>query len=398
MAKFGKTTFTEYIEGPDEQYTLDASRVVRYLDIPNATVQARQQAVADFLGTNVVKTATILRAGSFVNQFATYISRQLPMPYTFAATQPSSLPSAVYLYASNITHGRPLTPSGQTLVAGGGEQLVGGNFARYRFTVEFTTRTYDVRPDTAVLAVASQQVPGAGGGGLVSALNNPTPSPIVGFADEGQAIAGKAWTQFPNWPPVNLPKFSSGTRYVTRYFRPGMRMRVLPYGTVHWNSDNMTIREGAAFNEATADVRYVWHLVPEAGVPFGAIQACINQTNGWWFDGFPIGTLLLAGADLRRSIGPLGDVLYNLEYCFSYLPKPARGVFKFEGNPQNFPVGFPMGWNAQLRAKKMPNPLAPNGTSVNLDYDQIVDDANNNPFQLMFPPADFSTLFRPDQS
>lgn len=396
MATYGLTNFTEFIEGPDEQYTLDASRIVRHLDITNATIAVRQQAVADFLGTNTVSNITVLGGGPQVG--FKYLSREIPLSYAYSETQPAELPLQSYLYAANIVRGQPMTPTGTSIATDPSfAVLVGGNFARYRYTVEFTTRTYDVKPDDQVEAQAATTI--SSGGTSAPILGSLSPSPITGFPDEGQLIAGVAFTQpdalaqYTNWPPPSAPKFSTGSRYITRIWRPGNRLKVIPFGMLKFPSDDLTIREGFPYREVNGSLKYTWHLVPEDGIPLNAIQNSINCINSGWFDSFPPQTLLFTNAEMRRFIGPLGDVLYNLEYYFSWQPNPDRGPSTaFPDVGPGVPgairhiAGFPQGWNFILRTKSVAG-------QTFLNYDKVGDNNGQAPYST----ADFSALFRPDQ-
>jgi hypothetical protein len=91
--QWGQTKFFEFCgdpNGPDEQFNTGMARVIRQLDIPDASIKVRTQAVADFLGYNQVITS-----GS-----ARYISRGTPLPLIYTTTQPSGLPSQSYCIAS----------------------------------------------------------------------------------------------------------------------------------------------------------------------------------------------------------------------------------------------------------------------------------------------------------
>lgn len=382
MARWGQTTFTEFVgsySSPDEQFTQDSGRIVRKLDITPGTMIARQQAVADFLGYQKVVTVNS-QSGAFT---LTYITRGTPLPYTWASTNPALLPTSQYLYAANIVRGEPVGPpiSATPVLAGnqpnGGLGVaVGGDFPRYRFTVEFTTRPYDILPDSSILAVNS--------GGNVNQL---APSPLfddsvppgIGYPDEGQYWGGIQFVQpFFSWAGLNVkPKFSTGSRYISRLFRPGARLRVLPFGMLSWASDGVPIREGFPYSESTGSYRVIWHLVPEAGIPLKAIENQINTVNSFWFDGFPQFTLLFKSADFRRMRGPLGDILYDIEYLFSWLPNVS---LEPAANKES------LGWNYQLRFKN----------NV-LQYDKVVDSPNNVSPRSPYPFTNFTNLFRPDQ-
>jgi len=367
LASWGSTTFTEYVgdKNPDEQYATNASRVVRQLDVSPGDLGFRIQAVSDFLGYN--KVAGV--AG------ARYIQRGTPLPYVWDSALGSLLPSQQYLYAENITRGQMLgIPKSTTQLGlvggpgagGGGGVGVAGNFTKYRYTVEFTTRTYDIKTDNAVNAVVGD-----------SSLGNFNPSPIVGLPDEGQMIAGVNFGTIATWPPTNRPQWSTSSRYITRWFRPAARMRVLPFGMLKWLSDNSPIREGFPFTESIGSLRYQWHMVPEGGQPLFALQNQFNTINSQYFDGYFFYTLLFKTADFKRYISPLGNVLYTVEYDMSWLPNLLRN-----GNG-------PLGWRSQLRAK---------GNPTVLEYEIVVDDNTNAGPRNPYAGSLFDNLFRPDQT
>jgi hypothetical protein len=397
MARWNLTNFTEFCGdgSPSEQYSETFSRAVRQLDVIPGTTAARQQAVQDFLGWNELKT-TVNSSG----QTLRYISRGTPMPYAFSQAKPSLLPISQYLYAANIARGQSIGPTGTTSQAAdvGTGNLVSGDFNHYRFTVEFTTRTYDIKADNSVDAVASAAL-AMGQTGRPSGTYSYSPLydtvSGVGYPDEGQMLAGISFFGVfagginYGWPglgtpwPNGKPAWSTASRYITRIFRPSARMRVLPFGMLTWFSDSppMPIREGFPFNETTGSVRYEWACVPEAGVPWFAIQQQLNTINADWFDGFPPSVLMFKSMDHRRYIDKLGAALYTMEYIFSFLPNVS---------PDPTQNGYPSGWNSQLRVK---------GTPPVLQYDYVVD-SNLNGINRRSPyrTSDFSNLFRPDQS
>lgn len=367
MSQWGSSTFTEFIgqNHPDEQYGSNTTRAVRQLDVPGS-FGLRTQAVADFLGYAKV-------AGGVGGR---YITRGTPLPYVWEASIPSLLPAQQYLYAENIIRGEVVGISQSTTqvglaggpgAGGGGGVGVAGNFTKYRYTVEFTARNYDIKTDNAVLAVAGD-----------SSLGKFNSSPIVGLPDEGQMLAGVNFGNIGTWPPTNRPVFSTTSRYITRWWRPAARMRVLPFGMVKWNSDNTPIREGFPYTEAIGSLRYQWHMVPEGGIPLQAYQTQFNTINNEYFDGFFFYTLLFKSMDLKRYISPLGNVLYTVELDFSWLPNVGRAA-----------GGVPLGWRAQLRAK---------GNPAVLDYEIVVDDNANAGPRNPYAGSLFDNLFRPDQT
>jgi hypothetical protein len=160
---------------------------------------------------------------------------------------------------------------------------------------------------------------------------------------------------------------------------------------LQWVTDGATIREGVPFNQGMASLHYTWHFVPKEGVPLFAINQQLGTLNENWFDSYAPYTLLFKSWDFRRFRGPLGDVLYHLEYFFTWLPNAAVGTPNPDsvGGRPRFVAGANMGWNFQLRVNS-----SAAGTNW-LEYDQVVDSqaSRRNPYKS----TDFANLFRPDQ-
>lgn len=113
-------------------------------------------------------------------------------------------------------------------------------------------------------------------------------------------------------------------RYVTRLTKPAGKILSLPRGMMRVvNADaakRTPIPEGIPFRQASATIVYIWHDVPEAGVPNATIQTSLNTINNAAFDVYAAGTLLFETVDIKPTVSPLGDRTADVQYTLKWLP------------------------------------------------------------------------------
>jgi hypothetical protein len=234
-----------------------------------------------------------------------------------------------------------------------------------RLDVQYGTLPYNIEEDSAVVA---------------------TSGPLQGYPDEGFGLG------------------LVSQRYVSLFWRPTSRILSTPQGVPFWvplplldpagtPTVPMPIKNGIPTREGGGTLTVIWHRVPQAAIPFNAIANCQNKVNKDTFFGFPAQTVLLEDLDRKPIYLPNGLRAYDVQYVFKLRFNMSRGL-DGQGKPNpNPPVA--RGWNWSLR------PLR-NG----LDYREVGLFNVTNPgpppvfgpmIDSLYRPADFSTLFRPDQ-
>jgi hypothetical protein len=343
--KWGKTSFVwdtvDPSSGPREDYAPGARRAIAMITVLDGSPAGRAQAATDLIGY-----ASPPAGDKIGTNLVTYFKRTSPLPY----------PGAENLYLQALTNGQGL---GVASHGPDGVSFAGG----YQFQATFTSRPYLIKEDRQVKAQATA--------GLVqSPLYDP--AGVKTFPDEGDALK-RGW---------------QSSRYVSRRFLPASRFITTRAGFLAYVSDNVDVPETFPFNEGLAQVRYVWHAVPVACIPFNAIQRCMGGVNTDGFDFAPPHTLLLTSMEYDAQPGPLGPLLADVAYGMLYLPRFTA-------------AGVALGHAAMLRVFT----AGPNAPYIDYDKVGVKNNAGRSPFRggddnPALPGTvklDFADLFRPDQ-
>lgn len=274
-----KTPYNETAEGsPDLAMVKDGTRMRRTVKVlwedPVDGSAKDGTAQRDFIGHATVKVA----AGG-----KRYISRETPFPYPHLKNS-SDLP---YLYCVGAPVMRGVGPQGAD------DEAV-QSFAHALLDLEFRSLPYPILTDAEVLGVGDW----------------------AGIPDEGRFGAD-----------------GTKRRYTTRMVKPGGKIIVLPQGmmkVVDGSASGIPIREGLPFRQASAQVTYVHHDVPEDGVPLRLLEARYNTINSVEFDGWTAETLLFEQADIKPMVSALGDKIADVQLTFKWLPNysPVSSVAK----------------------------------------------------------------------
>lgn len=213
------------------------------------------------------------------------------------------------------------------------------NFPQYRTflaSCRYELVPWNIKPNSEVTPLAITAATGA--------IYPPTvdiPDPDV--PDEGFALMA-GWGR---------------SRYVSKFVQPAPRALSIKSGLVHFVKDASTpwlnyaiqgggpIPEGTVITQYRANIKYIWHHVPLAAVPFNRIAEFSGGVNLSPFDGYPAGTLLMSGGpSIRTYTWPTGTRLAELEYNMIYQPNATRdfnGTLHFNG------------WNSVLRTVQHPS-------------------------------------------
>ncbi len=353
--EYGKQPMSPKISGGQED-----GRIIRDLWTRAENDEDRWNAEKVLIGYSVVNTDNNGTGSSVRNWISrsaavdTPVSGQLPGFYPAQTDGILNPMGAPFLWISNFDPCEPLgLPEGP-----GADAFGSAIYTAARYRVTYDTRPYQIKSDHQVLAPA---------GPLSAAASTDG----VARPDEGTCLKQNGWL---------------GTRYISRYYKPGSRTLTIRDGMMINLRTAAPINQGLAIREAISDVVYTWHAVPlwspgssKYGVPFGAIQTCLSCVNNALFDlNFPAGTLLLDSVDLKQYFSKLGQILCDVVYRMKFLPHV---------NPA---TGFARGWNSYGEV------IAPKG---NWTYDFFTTDGNiPGTTNVAFPPQDFSALFRPDQT
>jgi hypothetical protein len=333
---------TQYAESADEQnpspdlgFAIDSGRVVRQLWI-GGEAAAWQTAKSDFLGFGQVLTGL---------NGVRYISRQIPHAF----------PLANWLYAQG-------TPKFEMVQLARVNMDV-AEYTMSKMTVNYLALSYNIQPDANVLNT------------IVDVNNH-----FLGYPDEGFALSLGFDT----------------SRYVTHNRKPSSKFLSLARGSMYVLASDIgqnqprPLAEGLPFKEPAAEVQFVWHVVPEAGVPdvlHMVAHGCINDD---WFMGYPPQTLRIEGIEPINRRDPLGNRVVDVVYRMQFLPRVGKhivtGAQPVNGPPQlTFssiqPHGHNWVWATALG---------------NLVLARVTTDGTPNgdpPYQTL----DFKLLFNPDQ-
>jgi hypothetical protein len=336
--KWGKTTFywdtVDPSSGPREDYAPGAKRAIATITVTDGSPAGRVQAARDLIGYATLGTDKV------GTNLATYMRRTNPLPY----------PGSDNLYCYSLVNGSGL---GVASHGADGVSFSGG----YQFQAVFTSRTYQIKEDRDVKAQEAAAAP-------QSPLWDPTGQKL--YPDEGDALK-RGWTN---------------SRYVTRRVMGAGRLITVPVGFLAFASDNADVPVTYPYPEGIAQLSYVWHAVPFAAIPFGAISRCLNAVNSRSFDFAEPHTLMLTTYEYDAQPGPLGPILADVRYQFLYTPRVNR-------------AGTALGHAASLRV------FTAGVGAPYVDYDAVgvKGDTSKSPLRggdatSLVDPAD---LFRPAQ-
>jgi len=343
--RWRSTSYSEKTpESPNEMWAADASRTLRRYVI-SGDAASRYQAARDFLGYATLLSAVVAGKKQW------FISRVTPHPLSYATAA-----GANFLYAQSIPHSEPI---GVTAPDPNLPDLTGAN--RVLLTCEYRTLTYDVLPDSSVLAATGT---------------------LAGFPDEGWALANgnsgaSVLTTVTKAGDLATPWLTAG-RYVTRLFRPGGKFLTLRQGMMRFVDGSATpVPEGLPVTVPYITASYTHHQVPVAGFPAAAAFLAQGTLNNAAFDGWPAQTMLLLNYTPRPYRDAFGNRVLDIEYVFKISPNLSR-----DG------TGTPRGHNWVLR-------YIP--ATGKVDYVQVSSDGTvtGTPPYLA---TDFSLLFKPDQN
>lgn len=330
----------EYVEaaptGPNEQYGTDASRVLRTLYFTERPTIARRQEIARaFIGYAEVKVAT-KGLTTFI-----YLSRTTPHFY------PAIDFRGPYLWCQSLVGSEMVTADGvetTALHAGPADDLTATS-EWWKATFEYRTCPFDVKEDSAVVAVAGE---------------------LGGYPDEGDALR-RGW--------VN-------TRYISKMVEPGgrvipLRQGVLKYaGVLDARGQPVPTMEPFPFNETLAHVNYFWAGIPLSAYPLGVVQASLNTVNTTTFDGYHPGTLLLLDAREVPRIDAFGQRVLDVTYRMLWAQRQRANAFQG------------MGHNAILRVS----------AQFGAEWTLVSSDGSIDPDKYPYRNTDFSKLFHPSQT
>ncbi len=159
--------------------------------------------------------------------------------------------------------------------------------------------------------------------------------------------------------------------FITRYVQGACRAVAMPNGLVRFiTPGDLTGKKdmtpaGAAVLIFRALITLVWHCVPANAVPYLAIANCANKSNDGPFLGFPKGQVAFVDWSEMPYQTPWGSDEITVTYRFGYQPT---------------------GWNHFMRA---------HGNTFSFD-EYSINGVNDDAARIV-QPADFTTLFRPDQ-
>ncbi len=382
MATFDDFPEFEYSEAdrgnpsPRVYYTADGLRMVRDILVrpnPPATgITANYAAAKAFMGFSKIVTVRD-EIGVLV---ANYVSRSIPDMATW-----TDFPGA--LIAMGIENQQGVPPG----VRLEGELPWNDDFEFNEFPesvmqVEYRSTNYDVRSDTNVIS-DSTSFPGE----VIPGFFQRT----IGrnFPDEGLMLRH-----------IDRPEWNYSSKITT--FPVGLAA-TFPDAGDGWAAPFLPTKGGTPIREPMLELTYIHRELPVAAVPTDAILASLGCMNGAYIDNadptsevnnfdppywnIPPYCALFTGA--RPHVGKLitGERGVNMEYKFLVAPNVVR---------YGSAAGTFGGWRRILDV--IPSAQGQAGPVV--DYRELYALFNNGrgPAQYVIKTADFSKLFRPDQT
>lgn len=323
----------------DTQYAQDAGTVSRTLHAKKPMGEQDRYAHAKaILGTNFVVSDSNGPAG----QTRRWIQRNIPdswQPPDDSDINPNGLSTT---WASSIPRVWPMS--------GLIDSLDDQSLPVYRFglfyKVNYSSPSYFIRPDEDTLATTGE---------LGLAPRRP---------DDGAfLVEGYTWDE--------------RTRYITREIKAAPKVATMAGSSVYYAEGAIIgkpVPQALPFSQYRANVKYVWHQVPLAGIPWPMMASLADRVNLVAFDFAPSGTLKYTSSDVKVYRGPLGDMLADVTHHLVFLPNTAID-------------GTCKGWNA------IPARVAGTYDYVYVTADGAAPGATN----LLYQKADFGSLFHPHQ-
>lgn len=330
-------------KSPTSSFATQNSRTLRSLQLrtnPPMSEEDKWAAAQALLGYNIVVETP------FGPSTIRLISRELPDYYPAVETAVNEFADPIQ-WASSIPEVTPVA------LPGGIDDLDRAKYECFRFKIYYERKLYNLWPDN-YLPLLAQAGP--------LAIIPPKP-------DEGDALR-RGW--------IN-------TRFIIKRVIDASTTVSIPGGLFKYVDPINTAKRRAALHTSLpyqlhrARVIYQWISVPLTAIPFTAIKSCSGSVNESTFDGFAVDTLRFDTWDYDLETGPLGDLLVNLTYKFTWLPN----VDPVTGN-QIGHVGAPRVIDNQFRI-----------VAVSTDGDPAT---ANQDAKRPFRRNDFTRLFRPDQA
>ncbi len=367
-------TTTEHVPGsPQERFEPSGGSAVRILDV--APWSLRQKAVRGLLGYSIRSVDPV--SGQPV------IKRFIPMahPDWQQPLAPLGDTGGPYLWAQRCSLAG-IKPEGPNLT------LDAAIYDRVRITTEYSTLPYNVLSD--------------------------------------ESMTGAGWTRLAG-PGNFIVDEATLRRFVTRKSTPGADYTTIAPGPQGSSYKYVTpgappVTVGIGRMLPNANVQITWYGIPEDCVPSGyvnpnisigapgSIEISLGKVNSIQFPprgagnaffppgaalitGWPIGTLLFMGADLKPFISPFGYRIYDITYTFkSYMP--AVVTVQVLGGAVQVTAGHNFVYTANTPANP---PLV--GTLTPGFYEVSTDGQSNLGLQIQgknpYDYTDFASLFRP---
>ncbi len=330
MATFRGMKYTEHYDdgdGPRIAFAPDGARCQRKFYLDYATHYKASiafpppGAIQNLVGVPQVVEQVFAGAPAGTLPFR-YISRAIPMQDpVYSNLFVGSIPAVDIIKLTGNVVGN--TPGSKT-----------GDYETALAICEFRSYLYDIVDDAAITAAANAANPAGAGFGTRPPYM--TTGGGRSFPTEGNYFLGIG------------PR-----RYITRFRRPASSIHTLRRGVMQHCVDQKPVPEGIPWREFRLALEYIWHDVPEGGVPDQFIAIAGQSLNAYVFDGFPVGTVLFDSATIVPTLSPIGQRLYQVKYLFYANPnikrlanQPAAPDFGYDGNP--IQANTPTGWNSIL--------------------------------------------------
>lgn len=301
-------TYTEHIEatrGPEEHFTHEGASAVRYLDVSWPT---RFRAIRAILGAAVA----LPNIGNLIP-----LGRKPPLPYPGAVNALGNY----YLFATRVDT-MPIKPTG--LVSDDGGSGGGGIGLGLLFnTVDPVVRIASKNRTSNIfmglgLPFATYQI------ARLKITYETLPYEVL--ADEKlMSLALRRLTQ------SAYPDESGLARYVSRRVSPAGEILPVPTGVFKWvKAGTPAIEIGVPKLMISFNLAITWHEIPQQLVPCssinttlasgtGVIETTLGKMNDSYFNGWPMGSLLLVACELKPQRNLFGVRIWQITYFFKHL-------------------------------------------------------------------------------
>jgi hypothetical protein len=356
--------------GPERCFRTDAVTMDKkyqlYPEQPGGTIDDKRifDAVRALVGVSIMRDETVSATRR------RWIERRLPHHFhappdgeaPFSIGIPSYLPRTLacvevpraWPATGRAAHNELGNDSGDS----GGETLGAVQADCLFMQASYRNVPYHIFADDSVLAVGSGPL----------AANQPAGASAR--PDEGSKLA-VGWT---------------ATRYISREITPASRTITIPGGMIRYAVDGfgmdaaVPIPQGFPFNQYKSTVKYTWYAVPIDAIPHTAIARMGGRVNDAAFDFAQAGTLLYISTAIRQYQTAYLQWVADLTHTFSYMPNYFSNIL---------PASYFGGWNSIPAWSPVLQRILP----ARISSDGLAQATSN----LVFPPGDIGTLFRPDQ-